>query len=93
MPNPATYVNETPIFERYMIWCLIDIALRAQKMRIVLSSEIVRIVGFMWPFNEHENLHFDTEWDIHAKIYEANGYKHDVMLLTISYSSSVPILS
>jgi hypothetical protein len=47
MPNPATYVNETPIFERYMIWCLIDIALRAQKMRIVLSSEIVRIVGFM----------------------------------------------
>ena len=65
MPNPATYVNETPIFEWYMIWCgskcLTDIGVRAQKIRTILSSKIVKIVRLMRPFNEHKNLHFDNE--------------------------------
>ena len=30
--------------------------------------------------NEHMNLHFDNEQDIH---YEANGYRHNLDLLII----------
>ena len=39
----------------------------------------------LWPLNEHENRHFDDEWDALTRFerYEANGYRHDLDLLII----------
>ena len=41
----------------------------------------------IWPFNEHKNLHFDNEYNIHIRSikYEENGCRHDFDLLIISY--------
>ena len=43
--------------------------------------------GPVWPFDQHENLHFDIEYNIHmiTKNYEKSGYGLDSDLLTISY--------
>ena len=41
----------------------------------------------IWPVNEHENLHFGNEWDVHmnSNYHEANGYGHNLDLLIISH--------
>ena len=54
----------------------------------VLGS-IVNIIwgGGVWPFNEHESLHFDNKQDIHicSVYYEERVYAVDLELLAISY--------
>ena len=39
----------------------------------------------IWPFNAHENLHFDNEQDIHtsSEMYEESGYGLNLDMLTI----------
>ena len=43
--------------------------------------------GGVWPFNEHESLHFDNKQDIHicSVYYEERVYAVDLELLAISY--------
>ena len=43
--------------------------------------------GLIWPLDEHENVHFDNEHDIHTspEIYKANGYGYDLDLLIIPH--------
>ena len=43
--------------------------------------------GLIWPLDEHENVHFDNEYDIHTspEIYKANGYGYDLDLLIIPH--------
>ena len=43
--------------------------------------------GPVWPLNEHENLHFENEYDIHlsSKNYEATGYRRNLDFLIISH--------
>ena len=43
--------------------------------------------GPIWPFNEHDNLYLDDDWDIHvsSKIYEESGYGLNFDLITISH--------
>ena len=38
------------------------------------------------PFNEHETLHFDNDYDVHmsSKTYEESGHGVDLDLLTVS---------
>ena len=45
----------------------------------------ILIGGSIWPFNEHENLRFDNEYDIHmtSNIYE--NYVLDLDLLIIMH--------
>ena len=68
--------------------CSKENGLRAQNLITILGS-IVNIIGGepIWPFNEHENLHFDDEWDIHmsSEKYEESGYSLNLDLLTILY--------
>ena len=55
VPNLVTYLNQTPIFEWYVVWCgseneyqkhmsLKEIGLRAQNMINILNSIIVNII-------------------------------------------------
>lgn len=41
----------------------------------------------MWPFNKHNNLHFDSELDIHiiSENHEESNYILDLQLLTTLY--------
>ena len=44
------------------------IELRTQNMIVTIMGSIVNIIGgAMCPLNEHKNLHFDNELDIHVK--------------------------
>jgi hypothetical protein len=58
----------------------------AQGMLIILGM-IVNMIGggLVWPLDEHKDLHFNIELNIHMnfKSYEANGYGHDLDLLII----------
>ena len=64
----------TPIFGSYVVWCgskneyqkdvcLKDIRLHAHDILTILNS-IVNVIreGPTWPFNEHENIHFEIIW-------------------------------
>ena len=57
-------------------------------MIVTIMGSIVNIIGgTMWPLNEHENLHFGNELDIHAKCKnyeESANYGPDLDLPTIS---------
>ena len=62
--------------------------LPAQNMITVLGSIVNIIAGeLIWPFNEHENLHFDNEWNIHmsSEKYEERGYSLNLDILTTLY--------
>ena len=74
--------------------CSKEIGIHTQNFLIVLGSIVNIIIFFggggpIWPFNEHENLHFDHECeDIHMifKKNEESGYGLDLdLLITISY--------
>lgn len=63
----VTFLDQTPIFEWYMIWCgstngyQKEIGLCAQN-NIAIVDPIVNIMkegGLIWTFNEHKSLHFD----------------------------------
>ena len=57
-------------------------------MITILGSVVVIIEGaVMVCLNEHENLHFDDEHDIHtsSKVYEESDKGLDLDLPTISY--------
>jgi hypothetical protein len=58
-------------------------------MQIILGStfDMIGRTYNIWPPNEHKNLHFKNECDIHmnTKSYEANGYGYDLDLLIISH--------
>ena len=102
-PNSVTDLDREPIFEWYAVRCgfkngaqkyicLNDIGLHVQNMITILGL-IINIILFyfggraIWPFNEHENLHFDHEKDINmsSRSYEESGYSLDLDLLTSSY--------
>ena len=68
--------------------CSKEIGLCAQIMMTYLNSIINLIIGVsIWLFNEHKNLHFDGEYDIHISYesYDESRYSLDMDLLTISY--------
>ena len=52
---------------------LIKIELHVQNMLTIASLKSRHIRGPIWPFNEHNNLHFDNQWDNHrsSENYEA----------------------
>ena len=62
---------------------------RVLKYMITILGSIVNIIGGyqpIWPFNEHKNLHFDNEYDVHmsSKNYEESGYGLNLDSLAIS---------
>ena len=63
-----------------------EMEVHAENMVTVMGS-IVTVWGPMQPFNEHKNLHFDTEHDIHIifENHEESDNNLDLDLLTISY--------
>ena len=62
-------------FTKYVM-CLKEIGRCAQNMLTILGSTVNMIGETIWLPNEHTNIHFDNESDIHMsfKSYEANGY-------------------
>ena len=90
VPNLVTYLIRTSIFEWYVVRCGFknehqkDVS---QEMITILGSIGNNMEGPIWPFNEHKNLHFDNEEDIHvsSKNYEESGYSLNLDLLAISY--------
>ena len=74
--NSITYLDRTPIFEWYVVWCsskngyqkdvFKEIGLHAQNTRAILDSTVNKIGGPIWPFEENENLHLDNESNIHT---------------------------
>ena len=52
-----------------------------------LDSIINIIGGFIWPYNERKNTHFDNEWKIHKDFenYKESGYDPNLNLLTILF--------
>jgi hypothetical protein len=85
----VTFLIRTLIFESYVIWwgtkngyhkdmCSKDIGLRAQKMMIILDAlvNIINLGAHMTQFtNQHKNLRFHNEKDIHmsSRIYKESG--------------------
>ena len=67
--------------------CLKDIELRAQNMLTNLGSIFSMIGGPIWPFNAHNNLYFDNEYDINmsSKKYEEKWLRHMDLSLIISH--------
>ena len=70
-PYSTTLLTLTPIFERYVVlWgsktgYQKDMRLRVQNMITVVGSLGNIIGGVLFDhFNEHENLHFDDEFDL-----------------------------
>jgi hypothetical protein len=72
--------------------CLNEIGLHAPKMYTILSS-VVNIIGqeTYIPIDEHKNLHFDNEEDIHVtpKTLYDKLLQHNSDTLTILYQSHV----
>ena len=72
MPEPVASLNWTPNFEWYVVrggfkngfkkdvW-LKEIGLHVQYMVAILCSIVNMFGGPIWPFDEHENLHFDDK--------------------------------
>ena len=55
---------------------------------LTIQGTIVNMIGKpMSPFAEHENHHFDNEWDVPLSFqnYKGLGYSLELDLLTISY--------
>ena len=55
---------------------------------------IVKWGGPIWPFNEHNNLHFEYKKDMcmSSKNYDANGYKYNFDLVIISHLFRVSLM-
>ena len=63
--------------------CVQEIGSHMQNMLTILGP-IVNMIGriYIWPLNEHKNLHFDNEWDIHMSS-KPMGKQHDLDLFII----------
>lgn len=64
--------------------CIKDMRLSTQNMITRLNSQ-QNWGGPIQPSNEHENLHYDSEYDIHivSEIHKESGHGHYFDLLAI----------
>ena len=80
---PRTYIKITCVIQK--------IGLHAQHMIPILGSIVIIVGGggevAIRALNEHENLHFDNEQDIHMRStnYEKSNYDLNLNVLTIMY--------
>lgn len=53
----------------------------------IVRGKVGMVLGPIWPFNEHKNIYYDIEYEIHmnSSDYEQSGYDLKLPLLTISY--------
>ena len=71
VPNSITYLNQTPIFEWYVVRCgtkngyqkdvFERVRLGAQNLITILGSQINIIRGPVWTFNEDGNFQCNSE--------------------------------
>ena len=88
MHDAAIFLDQTPIFEGYMVSCgfknnyhwkhifkrdLITCSNFDNHSKLKIQHNWERDEHDMWPFNEHENLHFHDSHDIHTSSKKLQG--------------------